>query len=100
MHGNNRVRELPCTSETAKHLAEMTHWKPDTVLSLHDIPETFNIDDFCTLVKKEFFKKIFVALSWNTSREYKTAIEHAFDELQNLQGNTTELDLCYSAGSP
>ena len=54
----------------------MTHWKPNTEILLNHVPETFNIDDFCTLIKKGVFKTVWINFISKHYREnFKSAVE-------------------------
>ena len=79
-----RARKLPCTSQTAKSLAKMTHWKPNTELSLEGINQLFDIDDFCTLIQKGCFKSAEITLFHDASLLYRAYFEMAIENLKKL----------------
>ena len=70
----------------------MNHWHPNTKLILNDIPENFNVDDFCELIKKEVFKTISIGFTWNTSTAYQNNFKAAIENLEKI-GNLKQLFL-------
>ena len=66
------------------NLAEMTHWKPNTKLSLHGVPESFDVADFCQLIRKRFFKEIYINFAPNSSIAYQTNFKAALQEMKKL----------------
>ena len=74
---------LPCSPDTAKKLAEITEWQPDSELHLKGIPEIFDITHFCKFVKKGFFKIIKIGFARNVSEDYKNAFKAAVDDVKD-----------------
>ena len=72
---------LPCTSNTAKKLADITFWKSNTNILLFGLSEMFNISDFCVFVKKGFCKEIRLAFV-NTSDDYKNEVKAVVKEMK------------------
>ena len=53
---------LSFTAETAKKLAELPRWHPNTHLFLYGFTEKLNITDFCEFIKRGFCKKLILGL--------------------------------------
>ena len=58
----------------------MTHWKPDTQLTLSDIPETFNVADFCQQVKKGVLRLLWFDFATNSSATYQENFKAAIEK--------------------
>ena len=82
---------LVCTSKTAKKLSNMSHWTPNTGLSLYGLLDTFNIADFCALIKKGVFEKVELCASRHASMEYKNAFKIAIEEMKKLPEIKTQI---------
>ena len=82
---------LPCTPNTAKKLTLIQHWYPKTHLTLHDVPELFNVNDFCELVKKGIFKEIFITFDQDASEIYINNFKAVVKEMEDSWIKETKL---------
>ena len=78
---------LPCTSETAKKMSEMTHWQTNIELYLEGIPEVFNVADFCELINRNIFQKINIKFASNISSYYYSNFHKNFEGLKKCIWN-------------
>ena len=77
------------TNQTAKYLANFSGCLPNTEMRLELLNETFNIADFCELIKKGYFRSIYIGISKNVSVLYENNFNNAIQELKQTWTSPT-----------
>ena len=71
----------------------MTQWRFIRYFLLYGITEEFNVDDFCELVRKGYFKIIHISFASNISATYRQSFKNAVKEMKETWTSEIEFPM-------